>query len=79
MPLAELDFTVKQFKPDYMVTYITGPAAGTTLPSYIQRIAAAINPGQFIIGGSQLNAHSVKLPKNCVTVHSADELIAAIS
>jgi DNA-binding transcriptional MerR regulator len=79
MPLSELDFTLKHFNPDYLVTYITIPVDGTTLTSYIQKIASAISPARFIIGGTQLSTQAVKLTKNSMAIHSYEELIAAIS
>lgn len=78
LPLSELDFVAKSFRPDYLITYLTIPAEDTSLTTYVQRISKALPTSKIIVGGSQIAFSRTKLPDNCIPIHSAEELLTVI-
>jgi len=78
LPLNELGFVAKQYKPDYLVTYLTVPSEGLGLNKYLEQLTSSIPGSKIIVGGSLLSATNLKLPSKCIAVQSASELLRAI-
>lgn len=79
LPLNEIDFVAKVFKPDYLVTYITVPVEQQTLTDYLKRISAMIPHSKMIVGGSQVALSGAELPANIIRVGSAKDLLDIVA
>lgn len=79
LPLNEIDFVAKVFKPDYLVTYITVPVEQQTLTDYLKRISGMIPHSKMIVGGSQVALSGAELPKNIIRVSSAKDLLDIVA
>ncbi|MFN8286586.1 MAG: MerR family transcriptional regulator [Chitinophagales bacterium] len=78
LPMNELSFVIKAFKPDYLLTYITVPPAEMHVEEYLQKLSTGQGKYHVLIGGAQIETLTASLPANCTAIQSLDALVKAI-
>lgn len=78
LPIGELSFVIKSFKPDYLLTYITVPTTELPLNKYLQQLSAGGGKYKVLVGGAHLATLDTPLPSNCIGIQSLESLIKVI-
>jgi DNA-binding transcriptional MerR regulator len=79
VPINDIEFIAKSFRPDYLVTYITLPFQDISLQEYLDKLSISFPSLNILVGGKQLNLQAIKLPANTRSINSMEQLCAAIA
>ena len=76
LPLEDLAFIYKTFKPDYLVTFITAPMKHNSVATYIKKLCAVYPQSKIVAGGAQLV--KAKFPSNYLAVSTQQDFLNLI-
>ena len=78
MPIVDIHYIIKRYKPNYLVTFATVPLGETSLASYLKKLLPDGANCKIMVGGAQLE-HSKPIHSSTVIyINGAEDLLSGI-
>jgi len=78
MPIVDIHYIIKRYKPNYLVTFATVPLGETSLSSYLKKLLPDGAKCKIMVGGAQLEHEKPIHSSSFIYISSAEDLLAAI-
>jgi DNA-binding transcriptional MerR regulator len=78
VPFEDISFIHADFKPNFLLTFITVTPSEMPLQDYINKLSETFPETKILVGGAQIMFHPVTLPSNVFSVKSCEQLLELI-
>jgi len=78
IPFNDISYIHEDFKPDFLLTYLTVTPTEMPTQEYINKLASTFLDTKILVGGAQIMFHPVDLPSNVFAVKSCEQLLSLL-
>jgi len=78
MPVADIHYIIKNYKPDFLVTYVTVPTSEKPLSAYLKGLLPDGVRCKVIVGGAQVEQSKAVASSPYIYISSTEDLLAAV-